>query len=125
MNTKEIFKDIPNYEGCYQVSNLGRVKSLKRLVKHPSGSLKVVNSRILKLINHGQGYMMVNLNRKNKSKTMKVHQLVAMAFLGHTPMGFNGLIIDHINGIKEDNRLKNLQRITQKENFAKRIIKSL
>jgi hypothetical protein len=105
---KEIWKDVPNYEGIYQVSSLGRVKSL--------GNDK---SRKEKILKQGYGkYYLVNLNKHKVSKTRTVHQLVCEAFLGHKPNGMK-LVVDHINDDKLDNRLENLQIITQRENAYK------
>lgn len=102
----EIFKPIPNYEGDYEVSDLGRIKSLKK---------NYHKIRIL-VIDHN-GYLRVGLS-KNGYKTFKIHKLVSMAFLGHTPCGHN-IIVDHKNNIQIDNRLINLQLITPRENASK------
>ena len=104
---KEIFKDIPNYEGIYQVSNLGNVKSLK-----------FGKERILKPSNNGKGYFQVILWKDGKLKTKKIHVLVAMAFLGHIPNG-NKIEVDHKNNIKNDNRLENLQLLSCEEHRIK------
>lgn len=104
---KEIFKDIPNYEGMYQVSNLGNVKSFKR---YESG-------RILKESKNKKGYLQVYLSFYKNVRCFKVHQLIAMAFLNHIPNG-NKLVVDHINNIKNDNNLKNLRVITNRENVS-------
>ena len=103
----EIFKDIPNYEGMYQVSNLGRVKSLK-----------FNKEKILKLGLGGCGYLIVAFC-KGKQKTINVHQLVAIAFLNHKPNGNNGLIVDHKDNNPLNNRLENLQLISHRENLSK------
>jgi hypothetical protein len=107
MKQKEFWKDVPNYDGLYQVSNLGNVKSLR-----------FNKELILKLTKGTNGYLCITLRLLNKSKTYKVHQLVAMAFLGHTP---NGLlkVIDHINNDKLDNRLENLQLVSNRYNSHK------
>jgi hypothetical protein len=111
MNEKEIWKEIPGYEGLYEVSNLGRVKSLK-------------NSLIMKKSINNQGYERVNLFKNKKSRAFKVHKLVAITFLNHKPCGYK-LVVDHINSDIKDNRLKNLQLITQRENSSKeRTLKS-
>jgi hypothetical protein len=119
----EIWKDVPNYEGIYQVSNLGNVKSLNRKIVFYDKSInnikqhnlkgKILKGRISGKLN-GQ-YFAVSLNLNNKVKQYKIHQLVAMAFLNHKPCGYN-LIVDHINNDKFDNKLENLQLISQREN---------
>ncbi len=104
--TKEIFKDIPNYEGKYQISNKGTVKNLLRN-KTTRGSL------------NNQGYMKTILTKDGVEKTIKIHQLVAMGFLGHTPCGYK-LVVDHIDHNPLNNNLENLQVITHRENLSKR-----
>jgi hypothetical protein len=112
---KEIFKDIPNHEGIYQVSDLGNVKSLERIAIRPKSGNYIVKEKILKPCKDKDGYHTVNL----KQKTMKIHILVAMAFLGHVPSGTNKICVDHINNIKNDNRLENLQLLTNRQNISK------
>ena len=105
---QEIFKDIPNYEGLYQVSNFGNVKSLKW-----------GKENILKDVLSKQGYLIYTLRKNKTRKDMKGHQLVAMAFFNHTPDGTHKLVVDHINDIKTDNRVENLQIVTQRFNSHK------
>lgn len=109
---EEIFKDIPGYNGLYQASNLGRIKSLSRKVCNYRGCYfskdKFLTQRISK------NYQSVRI----KSGSKRVHQLVAMAFLGHIPCGHK-IVVDHINHDKLDNRLENLQLITNRENCSK------
>jgi hypothetical protein len=114
----EIWKDIPNYEGLYQISNLGRVKSLGRIIINGKGKSFVSKEKILKYNKSSNGYSYVVLYRKSKTKIKSIHQLVAMVFLNHTPNGHK-LVVDHINEIKTDNRLENLQIISQRENVSK------
>jgi hypothetical protein len=102
----EIWKKVEGFED-YKVSNLGRVKSLK-----------FGKEKILKTLKNKRGYIVVNFRCNNKTKLFKVHQLVAMAFLGHKPCGMK-LVIDHINDITYDNRVENLQIITQRANVFK------
>ena len=105
----EEWREVPGYEDLYEVSSLGRVKSLS------NNGDKKEKIRVLRLDIHG--YLSINLSNK-KIKRYKVHQLVAMAFLGHKPNGCK-LVIDHINDIKTDNRLENLQIVTIRYNSYK------
>ena len=105
----EIWKDVIGYEGVYQVSNLGRVKSLPRKW--------IMKEKILKPYDK-ENYHTVCLSINQNRKRHYVHKLVAIAFLKHKPSGHE-LIVDHINEIKKDNRLSNLQIITHRENTIK------
>jgi hypothetical protein len=104
---EEIWKSIPDYNGIYEVSNLGNVKSLR-----------FNKEKILKGGINTTGYNYVTIFKSNIKKNFCNHQLVAMAFLNHIPCGHN-LVIDHINDIKTDNRLENLQIVTQRFNVKK------
>ena len=117
---EEQFKDIPGYDGLYQVSNLGNVKSLERVVLRKNGRKIPIRESILKPNSRKDGYLSVNLYNKNrKRKNFRVQQLVVMAFLYHIPNGTYNIVIDHINNIKNDNKLENLQLITNRENSSK------
>ena len=104
----EIWKDIPNYEG-YQVSNLGRVKSLERL--DARGHKR--KEKLLKPLISSIGYYLVGLCKNSKVRFYLVHRLVWEAFNGQIP---ENMQVNHINEIKSDNRLKNLNLMTPKEN---------
>ena len=110
----EIFKDVPNYEGIYQVSNFGNVKSVSRTIKNNKG-FYLSKEIILKSAKSKNNYYSVVLRKENVSKTYRVHVLVAMAFLDFKP-NKQVLTIDHKNGVRTDNRLENLQIVTQREN---------
>lgn len=114
---KEEWKDIVGYEGLYQVSNLGRVKSLDRIIQ---GKVKDYSykSKILKPGNNNRGHLFVNLYKDKKPKTRTIHQLVAESFLNHLPCGFK-LVVDHIDNNKNNNCVTNLQIVTQRENLSK------
>ena len=115
---EEIWKDIPDYEGLYQVSNLGRVKSLPKEWVGGNGVIRKHNGKILKGWKDPRGYYKTCLCKDSITKKFSVHQLVAMAFLGHIPNGFE-LVIDHINDDPSDNRVENLQIVTQRFNACK------
>lgn len=107
----EIWKDIPNYEGRYQVSNLGRVKSLPKKY-NPNGC--ILKSKTKSNIY----YPAVDLSDGVFKKKYYIHQLVAITFLNHEICGLK-LVVDHINNDKTDNRLENLQILTCIENTLK------
>ena len=111
--SEEIWKDIKGFEGIYQASNLGRVKSLERFRKGKNGSLVTVKERILKPKLTNRGYYRVDLWKQSIGKHYKVHRLVWEAFNGSIP---EGLQVNHINEVKTDNRLSNLNLMTCKEN---------
>lgn len=110
----EIWKDIKGYEGSYQVSDLGNVRSLERT----GYTGKKINGRLLKQNPNNKGYLSVNLFLEGKGKTRSVHQLVAESFLNHEACGLK-LVVDHIDNDKLNNQLNNLQVITNRENCSK------
>lgn len=107
---EEIWKDIQGYEGLYQVSNLGRVKSLARLDTRGQR----VSEKILKLGKHRAGYFRVNLYKNGKMKQYLVHRLVALAFI---PNPENKEQVNHIDGNKQNNVIENLEWCTHSENI--------
>jgi len=119
----EQWKDIPDYEGFYQASDLGRIKSLNRTMSCMGKYSFLSEGRIRKVRLGRDGYLKVNLSIDGKTQTLKIHQLVAMAFLNHVPCGYK-LVINHKNFIKIDNQLSNLEVVTQRENSNKKHVKS-
>ena len=118
-NQIEIWKDIPGYEGYYQASNLGMIRSLPRMIKNTSKSSHLSKLIILKAHPSTKGYLTVALCKNSKAKSIGVHRLVACAFLGHKlNLGFT-IVVDHINNIKTDNRLENLQLVSVRINTTK------
>lgn len=109
----EIWKEITNYEGTYEVSNYGSVKSLSRKVGHFSGILRVLKEKLLKPDVDKAGYLLIGLRKDNIQKKFLNHRLVAAAFI---PNPSNKLEVNHINGIKSDNRVENLEWVTSSEN---------
>lgn len=116
---KEIWKDVPGYEGSYQVSDLGNVKSLLRWVELPFDKSRLIKEKLLRQALSKRGYYVLVLRKNNSPKMFNVHQLVVMAFLNHTLDGTQRLVVDHINNIKTDNRLVNLQVVPQRHNASK------
>lgn len=108
---KEIWKPVVGFEGLYEVSNLGRVKSLSRKSKRGNHFI-TISEKILKF-GSSMGYPFVNLRKGGKVTSIKVHRLVAEAFI---PNPENKREIDHINTIRTDNRVCNLRWATRSEN---------
>ena len=112
---EEEWIDIKGYEGLYQVSNMGRVKSLER--KYFSVRYNCEKVWKAKIIGYKQpnGYVCVELFKNEKSKYFRVHRLVAEAFI---PNPLNKTTVDHINTIRHDNRVSNLRWFTQEEQLT-------
>ena len=107
---KEIWKDIEGYDGDYQISNFGVVKSFKKC--------RGTNIRILKSKIDRDGYLNVCLHKNKKVKTLHIHRLVWDAF-GDSPRKGRTLQIDHIDNNKNNNRIDNLQLLSSRENITK------
>jgi len=113
----EIWKDVKGYEGLYQVSNQGRVKSLPKTWTSGNGTIR--SHKGFLLAQHLRvRYNAVVLTKDGKRKNHNVHQLVAIAFLGHEPCGYE-LVVDHIDNDPLNNFVENLQVITQRKNSVK------
>ena len=111
-NTQEIWKDVIGYEGYYQVSNLGNVKGLKREVPHSRKNVEYIKERLLSQC--FRRYCFVVLSKESKRINKTVHRLVAIAFI---PNFENKPQVNHINGIRNDNRVENLEWNTSFENM--------
>lgn len=118
----EIWKDIPGYNGFYQISNLGNVKSLSRTIIRKNNKLQFIKEKILKPIKNGHGYLFVNLSINGKVKVEKIHKLMAETFLNHTAK--KGYHIDHKDNNRTNNNLENIQILTIRQNVSKTIKKT-
>lgn len=114
MEEIEIWKDIFGYEGHHQVSSIGRIKSLRRIVHNYLGYY-YIEEKILKQTKLKTGYFSVNLSLNGICKTNNIHVLVAVAFLNHKPDGFNS-VINHKDLNKLNNRVENLEIVSNREN---------
>lgn len=109
---KETWKDVKGFEGLYEVSDLGRIRSLGRVVPSKNGSTQKKRVRILTQEVTVDGYCRIRLYDKNgKSWHYQVHRIVMEAFVGHSDLQVN-----HKNEIKSDNRVVNLEYLTPKAN---------
>ena len=108
----EIWKSIKGYED-YEVSSLGRVKSLAR-----KGSPKEMILKGSKGFGAGSNYLLVAIYKNKKRLSISIHKLVAQAFLNHKPNG-NTIVVDHIDNDENNNAVSNLQLISHRENLCK------
>lgn len=111
----EIWKDIPNFEGSYQVSNMGRVRSVDREVTYKDGKKCRHKGRVLKPYLNNKGYEYLKLCIDNGRNNKSVHRLVLEAFKPHVNM--SDLEVNHIDGNKLNNHLTNLEWVTRRDNI--------
>ena len=109
---EEIWRDIKGYEGYYQVSNLGKVRSLDRYIVNKKGERKHFTEKYLAQVSR-RDYLGVTLSKNNKSKMFSTHILVAETFI---PNPENKPEINHIDGNKQNNKVDNLEWCTRSEN---------
>ena len=109
----EIWKDIVGYEGLYQVSNLGNVKSCKRIVFYGNNKKQTIHEKILKPDINKLGYKRVTLCKYGKTKRMSIHRLVATAFVENPD---NKPVVNHIDCNPSNNCVENLEWCTTQEN---------
>lgn len=113
----EIWREVKGYEGYYEVSNLGNVRALERIVCNG----RISHAKNVTKRKDNYGYYHVGLNKNGKETTRRIQILVAQAFI---PNPDNKPFLDHINTIRTDNRVENLRWVTPKENYHNKLSKS-
>ena len=111
----ETWKDIPEFRGSYQVSNMGRVRSVDRVVTFKDDSMRKYKGKVLKPSIGNSGYEQVRLCNDGGCNTKTVHRLVLEVFKPHVNM--NDLQVNHIDGDKLNNHLTNLEWVTARDNI--------
>jgi hypothetical protein len=119
----EIWKPLLGYEGIYEISTLGKIKSLSKVI-YKNNKYHQYKEKTLKTRPDVNGYVTINLYKNKIPKTLRIHVLMAINFLNHTP-NKHTLVVNHKNHDKLDNTIENLELITQRENTNKKHIKSL
>jgi hypothetical protein len=119
---EEVWKDIEGFEGLYEISSLGRIRTIPHNVDHGKRT-RVVSKRILKIGVKSNGYQHIKIYKDTKQYTYYIHRLVAMAFLSN-PNGWSD--VNHKNGIKSDNRVENLEWCSRSANqlHSSRVLKN-
>lgn len=111
-NNAEIWKDIIDFEGLYEISNYGNVKSCRRYVNQRFGK-RLVNEKLLSLGRDKDGYLMAILCQDGIKKTVKIHRLVANAFIDKSE---DKNIVNHVDSNKSNNNSSNLEWVSSLEN---------
>lgn len=114
----EQWRPIPGYEGHYEVSDHGRVRSVTRILPHPVNGWKTYRGKLLKQDVHKTGHIAVWLSLDGRMRSLLVHRLVLMAFIGPCPDGMEAC---HWNDDPGDNRLENLRWTSRRDNNLDRV----
>ncbi len=105
----EAWIPIPNYEGLYEASNLGKIRSVDRV----NSRGVFIHGRVLKGTSNGRGYLSLWLSKDGEKKRWLIHRLIAIAFIDNPEQKPE---VNHKNGIRNDNRVENLEWVTGSEN---------
>lgn len=117
-NTQEIWKPVVNYEGFYEVSSFGRIRSIDREILRRTGDTYKVPGRLLKVQRDPGGYLSVTLHKNGFRRSLRVHRVVAWAF--HGPPKSKALEVSHLNGTPDCNYADNLKWETPSDNCSRR-----
>ncbi len=109
----EEWRDIEGWEGIYQISNFGRLKSIKRTISGMKGPSRTIREKIVTGSKDKDGYRVTELWKENKGYPQKIHRLVASAFIENTE---HKPFVNHIDGIKDHNGVWNIEWATEAEN---------
>lgn len=110
---KEQWKDIPDYENYYQVSSLGRIRSLDRVITRKNKVAQTLKGQIKSNVINDNGYLTINLYKEGFAKCFKIHRLIALAFIKN-PSGYS--CVNHVDGIKTNNSISNLEWCSHAQN---------
>ncbi|PUZ30959.1 helix-turn-helix domain-containing protein [Staphylococcus arlettae] len=113
MENKELWKDIPGYEGIYQVSSYGNVKSVNRKITNSIGTTRIYKEKLLKINKDRYGYPICKLWKNSKGKNHTIHRLVAICFIKNVD---DKPLVNHVDGNKCNNHISNLEWCTSSEN---------
>lgn len=119
---KETWRDIKDFEGLYQISNLGKVRSRYKYNSRKEGAVLTKEFKNIKPIKARNGYLKVTLVKNEKKINKMIHRLVAENFLNNAERKVQ---VNHINGNKRDNRVENLEWVTPKENVVHAVKRGL
>jgi hypothetical protein len=111
---EEVWKPVKGYEGIYEVSNLGRVRSLDRYVERKNGYILPCKGSLIMPIHHKSGYIYIGLTKDGKKHNLKMHRIVAEAFI---PNPHNLPEVNHKNEQPDDNRVENLEWCDRSHNI--------
>ena len=110
----EVWKDIEEFKGLYQVSNLGQIRSIDRITEYKTGAKRLTKGVVLSIGKNKLGYSQVGLSKNDKCYSRRVHRLVAQAFIPN-PNRYKE--INHIDGNKQNNNVGNLEWCNRKQNI--------
>lgn len=116
MDVQEIWKPLPGFEGYYEISNMGKLRSMNRTVNHSHGGTALKLGKEIKLQQIWSGYQRACVSRNGKPSSVSIHRAVCEAFHGEPPSPIHHAA--HLNGVRNDNRASNLAWKTPSENEA-------